>query len=195
MSNLDNLTSKIIEDARNKSEDILNEAKLQETEIINKKKNEAEKLSESILEKAKIEGKSLFDRGISKAELQVRNEKLIAKQTVINRAFDEAINKLNDMKKDEFLAYVKNQIKSLPLNGEQDLIVNAKDKEKITEEFISELNSEIKNATISLSNEDRDINGGFILSKNGIEINCSFEDVINSLRYELENEVANTLFN
>lgn len=195
MSNLDNLTSKIIEDARKKSEDILNEAKLKETEIINKKKNEAEKLSENILEKAKIEGKSLFDRGISKAELQVRNEKLIAKQTVINRAFDEAINKLNDMKKDEFLAYVKNQIKSLPLNGEQDLIVNAKDKEKITEEFINELNSEIKNATISLSNEDRDINGGFILSKNGIEINCSFEDVINSLRYELENEVANTLFN
>ncbi|MGL4730013.1 MAG: V-type ATP synthase subunit E, partial [Clostridium sp.] len=195
MSNLDNLTSKIIEEAKKKAETIMNEAKEKEAQIISKKKSEAEKLSENIIEKANAEGKSIFDRAISKAELKVRNEKLIAKQQVINKVFEAAVKELNNMKDEEFLAYVKNQIKSLPLTGKQSIIVASKDKSKITPEFLNELNGELKDLKVSLSDETREINGGFILSKDGIEINCSFEDIINSLRYDLENEVANMLFN
>lgn len=195
MSNLDNLTSKIIEDAKKNADNIIAEAKEKESQIIEKKKKEAEKSAQNVIEKAKLEGKNLFDRAISKTELKVRNEKLVAKQTVINKVFSEAVKELNAMNKEQFLSYVKDQIKSLPISGEQNIIVASKDKEKITSEFLNELNKELKNVKIILSEETREINGGFILSKDGIEINCSFADVIDSLRYDLENEVANMLFN
>lgn len=193
MSSLDNLTSKILEDANIKAENIIKEAKEKETDIINKKKSAAEKIAENVIEKAKLEGKSLFDRGISKAELKVRNEKLVAKQTVINRVFEEAVKELNNMSNDKFLAYIKKNVKLANVTGDEKIIVSSKDKEKITEEFLKELNDEIK-GNLSLSDECREIGGGFILAKGGIEINFSYKDIISSLRYELENQIAVKLF-
>ncbi len=69
----------------------------------------------------------------------------------------------------------------------------------ITEAFVNEINSELtqkgKLGKLSLSDEIRDFKAGFILEKNGIEINNSFEALISSMKDELEYEVARLLFN
>ena len=54
---------------------------------------------------------------------------------------------------------------------------------------------QVKKGELKLSNETRDIKGGFILEKNGIEVNNTFEALVNSLKEDLEYEVANVLFN
>lgn len=198
MSNLENLTSKIITDANEKAANIINDAKVKEKELIAKKKEEAEKLAKSIIEKANLEGKNLFDRTISKSELKVRNEKLVAKQQVIDKVFNEAIKELNNMSSEDYLNYIKNNLKSIKLQGHEEIIVSENDKDKIGEEFIKELNrtiaKDVEKANIILSKNTRQINGGFILAKSGIEFNYSYDALVNSLRYEIENEVAMMLF-
>lgn len=199
MSNLENLTSKIITDANEKATDIINDAKVKEKELIAKKKDEAEKLAKSIIEKATLEGKNLFDRAVSKSELKVRNEKLVAKQQVIDKVFNEAIKELNNMSSEDYLNYIKNSLKSIKLQGHEEIIVSENDKDKIGEEFIKELNksiaSDVEKANIILSKNTRQINGGFILVRSGIEFNYSYDALVNSLRYEIENQVAMMLFN
>lgn len=198
MSNLENLTSKIIADANEKATGIINDAKVKEKELIAKKKEEAEKLAKSIIEKANLEGKNLFDRAISKSELKVRNEKLVAKQQIIDRAFDEAIKELNNMSSEDYLNYIRNNLKSIKLQGHEEIIVSENDKDKIGEEFIKELNrtiaKDVEAANIILSKKTRQMNGGFILARSGIEFNYSYDALVNSLRYEIENEVAMMLF-
>lgn len=198
MSNLENLTSKIINDAREKAEGILNDAKVKEKELIAKKKDEAEKVAKDIIEKSNLEGKNLFDRAISKNELKVRNEKLVAKQQVIDKVFNEAIKELSNMSSEDYLKYIKNNLKSVKLQGHEEIIVSENDKDKISEEFINELNStiakDVEKANILLSKSTRPISGGFILSRSGIEFNYSYDALVNSLRYEIENEVATMLF-
>ncbi|WP_461613268.1 V-type ATP synthase subunit E [Clostridium sp. Marseille-QA1073] len=198
MSNLENLTSKIITDANEKATGIINDAKVKEKELIAKKKEEAEKLAKSIIEKANLEGKNLFDRAISKSELKVRNEKLFAKQQVIDKVFDEAIKELNNMNSQDYLNYIRNNLKSIKLQGHEEIIVSENDKDKIGEEFIKELNGtiakDVEKANIILSKNTRQMNGGFILARSGIEFNYSYEALVNSLRYEIENEVAMMLF-
>ena len=49
-------------------------------------------------------------------------------------------------------------------------------------------------ANISLSNETGNFKGGFVLEKDGIEINNTFEALVNSLRDDLSLEVARVLF-
>lgn len=198
MSNLENLISKIITDANEKSTGIVNDAKVKEAELIAKKKDEAEKLAKSVIEKAALEGKNLFDRAISKSELKVRNEKLIAKQQVIDKVFNEAIKELNNMSSEDYLNYIKNSLKSIKLQGHEEIIVSENDKDRIGEEFIKELNKsiakDVEKANIILSKNTRQINGGFILARSGIEFNYSYDALVNSLRYEIENEVAMMLF-
>ena len=198
MSNLDNLTSKIIKDAEVKKIEILNEASIKADEIVKKKIEEANKKASSILEKAEIENKTIKERIISKTDLEVRNKKLLAKQQVIEKVFEEAKKRLKSMNSNEFDKFVKNSIMSLNIDGDEEIIINVSDREKLPDKFLVELNKLLiangKLGKLKFNIKNHEIDGGFIISKNGIEINNSFEELVNSLKYELEYEVGKMLF-
>lgn len=199
MSNLDNLTSKIISDAEDKKKEILEEANLKALEIKKKKIEEANKKASSILNKAEVDGKSAKERVISKTELEVRNKKLSAKQGLISKVFDLAVDRLKSMTDGEFESFIKASILSIEVQGDEEIILNEADKNKLSENFLNEINEELKakgiNGNLNFGNALSSIDGGFILNKNGVEINYSFYDLVNSLRYELEYQVGNILFN
>ncbi|HAK44211.1 MAG TPA: V-type ATP synthase subunit E [Clostridium sp.] len=198
MSNLDNLTSKIIKDAEVKKIEILNEASIKADEIVKKKIEEANKKASSILEKAEIESKTIKERIISKTDLEIRNKKLLAKQQVIEKVFEEAKKRLKSMNSNEFDKFVKNSIMSLNIDGDEEIIINVSDREKLPDKFLVELNKLLiangKLGKLKFNVKTHEIDGGFIISKNGIEINNSFEELVNSLKYELEYEVGKILF-
>ena len=76
MSNIGNLTSKILKDAEVKRDNILAVAEEEKAKTLNKKKDEAKILEATMLEKAKSEAETRKERVISSAELKARNEKL-----------------------------------------------------------------------------------------------------------------------
>lgn len=76
MSDVKNLTSKILKDAEERKESILNAANEERAKIIAKKESAAKVEEASMLEKAKIEAKTRQERIVSGAELKARNEKL-----------------------------------------------------------------------------------------------------------------------
>lgn len=188
MSNIENLTSKIIEDSKREAESIVNKAKKEAEELLNSKIRTAENVKEDLLQKAVLEAKSKKDRIISGAELKARNEKLEAKQEVIDRVFKDTVAKLSKMNEEDFINFLKYHISSLDLQGEEELL--------ISKDFKNIINSEVlKGLNIKLSKEDRDIPSGFIIINNGIELNYTFEALVLSLREELEYQVASILFN
>ncbi|KOR25860.1 V-type ATP synthase subunit E [Clostridium sp. FAM 1755] len=199
MSSIDNLTGKILEEAKVKKEEIIKEAKQAEKDILDKKIAEAKIIEKNNIEKSQRESVIRRERILSNAELKVRNEKLKSKQKVIEGVLEKALEKLGQLSKEEYLYYIKERILTLPIDGDEKIIISSKDKLLITEAFVSEINSELskkdKLGKLSLSDEIRDFKAGFILEKNGIEINNSFEALISSMKDELEYEVARLLFN
>ncbi len=198
MSNLDNLTSKIISDAEVKKIEILNEANLKADTIIKHKIEEANKKASSILEKAKVESDTIKERVLSKSQLEARNKKLVAKQQIIDKVFEEAKIRLVNMNAEELEGFIRNSIMNLDLDGDEEIILNNSDIGKLPVEFLENINSELeakgKVGKLTFGERDYKIEGGFIISKNGIEINNSFEDLVNSLKYELEYQVGKILF-
>jgi len=71
-------------------------------------------------------------------------------------------------------------------------------KSKLSADFISKLNKALaaagKKGNVKLSDETRDISGGFILKSQGVEINNSFEAIIRLFRDEIEPKVAEIFF-
>ena len=194
MSNLNNLTSKILNDAEEKKKYILADAEAQKDKIIT---NRAEADKEEIITKANIEAEVKKARIISNAKLSVRNDMLRAKQDVISKVFNEAIEKLQNLSNGDYKYYVISTLDSLELEGTEVIIINEKDKDIFSNEFLEALNKELeskgKKGSITLNMEGK-FNGGFILDRNGIQINNTFEALINSLRGELEFEVNKVLF-
>ena len=199
MSNIGNLTSKILKDAEVKRDNILAVAEEEKAKILNKKKDEAKTLEATMLEKAKSEAQTRKERVISSAELKARNEKLQAKQTVIQEVFEKAVEELCKLGKDDYLAFIKNGVTSLAITGDENLILNAEGQKLVNDDFIKSINNELsskgKAGNLKLSSTVGSFKGGFILEKNGIEINNTFEALVESMKEEMQLEVAKALFN
>lgn len=199
MSNLQHITSKIKQDSEVQRDAILAKANEESKKIIDKKIVLAKKDAADIIEKSKIEAVVRKNRILSNAQLKVRNDKLSAKQEVIEKVFITAKEKLNNISADEFKKFVKSKILTLDIAGDENIIVDSKRKEILDSEFINDLNSNLKSLNkkgeLKLSEVEGNFNGGFIIEKNGIEINNTFDSLVNSLREEMEFEIARVMFN
>lgn len=193
MSNLDNLTSKILKDCEAESEQIIENANAKAYEIMQENINFAEKEKEKILANAKIEAKKTAERIILGKKLEIRDNHLLAKQEVVDRVFDYALKKLNNMSKDEYWKFVCNNLRAMDTDGEE-IIFPSKYNITNIEELNAFLKSKGKKGNLKLYSGDRDMNGGFILIKGGIENNYTFESLIQYYRYELESDIIGSLF-
>ena len=199
MSNINNLTSKILSDAEERKESIIKAANEEKAKIIAKKQSIAELEKSAMIEKAEVEAKTRHERIVSSAELKARNEKLAAKQVVIDSVFEKSVDELCSMSDEEMKNFMKNVIVNSDITGDENIILNEKGKSILDKKLLEEINSELKSngkiGELTISSEVRNFKGGFILEKDGIEINNTFEDLVNSLRDDLEFEVAKVLFN
>lgn len=195
MSNLNNLTSKILKDAEAKKAVILSDAENEKNKILSKKQKEASSVEKTMLEKAEREAASRKERIISGAQLHARNEKLEAKQKVISEVFEISVEELSSCSDDDLKGFIKEVILNTEFEGEQNLILNADGKKVIDDAFVAEINKALDGkAVIKIDENTRDFKGGFILEKNGIEINNTFEALVGSIKDDLSLEVAKMLF-
>jgi len=183
MSNLENLTNKILEDARIEADRIMEESAKINKDIMDSKINEANEKKKKIIEKAAIEAAMIKDRIVSNAELKVRDEKLKIKQEIIDKVFDLSKERLKQLPEDEYIKFLTNNLKSMNLKGSEILIVPEKMKAKV--KAVESLPKVSENETVD---------SGFILKDNDITINFEFDSLVDYLREELESEIAKHLF-
>lgn len=182
MSNLENLTDKILEEAKKKAEKQIKEAQAFSEDAVSRKIREAEEKKAKLLEKAAFDANLLKERMISNAEVNSRNEVLSGKQKVIDMVFAEAKNKLSHLPKDDYIRYIKNTLSTLKLKGTETLLVK------------SEYKDEIKALGLGFEIADETVESGFQIKDEKISLNYNFNDMVDFYRDELVKDVANALF-
>jgi V/A-type H+-transporting ATPase subunit E len=190
---VENITANILSDAKQIAEVSLANAEKSKEEIINKAKYDAEAIRQAAREKVNKDAENLKSRKLSAAELQGRKMMLGAKQDAIKKSFDEALKKLSAMPEDQYIEFLTKEITNVPYS-EGTIILNKKDREKIGEKLVKAVNDKLKAEKFTLSNETVNSQGGFVLKSGAIMINSTYETILNSIKDELTNEVANALF-
>lgn len=183
MSNLENLTQKILDEAKSQASIIDEESKKVNENIINSKIREANEEKKRMINRAVSEASLLKERTISNAELKARNEKLKAKQEVIDRVFDMAKERLKNLSEDKYVSYLKSTLKNLKLEGEEIIIVPKRMKSKV--EGLG-LRPKIS--------DDEVVDSGFLIKGKGTTLNYTFDSLVEHYRDELETEIAQSLF-
>lgn len=198
MPGIESILSHIISDAEEEKQKILAEAKNKAKEIIDAANRKADEIKKDLHERACEKAEDYKRRKISMAELDFKKEILTAKQKFINDAFDNALLFLKNMDRVKYIQYLRNSIIEAVDKGDEQIIVNSNDKNIISLEFLKDinvfLNSRGINANVTLSNETADISGGFIIKSDDVEIDNSFDTLIQNLREDLEMQVAQILF-
>lgn len=198
MAGVENIKGKILQDAELKANEILDKARLQAKEIIEKANQKAASRAKEISQKSVYdinEKKRIIN---SNVELEMRKDILSAKQQSIEEVFDKALERLNNLDKSKYEKVIYDLLMDSAESGEEELVMSESRKGQLSGSFIDKVNKALEKAgkkgNIKLSDETRNISGGFILKSQGVEINNSFESVIRLYRDEIEPKVAEIFF-
>ncbi|MGE5630231.1 MAG: V-type ATP synthase subunit E [Caulobacteraceae bacterium] len=198
MAGVEKIKEKILQDAENKANEILEKARLQAKEIVENGKQKAARKGREISQKALHDANEKKRIINSIVELEMRKDVLAAKQEVIDNVFNVVLQRMNNMEKGRYERVVLNMLLEAVETGDEEIVLSQTAKEKLSPDFITKVNSSLeaagKNGNIKVSEEVRNISGGFVLKSQGIEINNSFEAIIRQHRDEIEPKVAGILF-
>ena len=190
-------------------EKIISDAKIEANKIINNAKNKAKKIREKGVKeardiKSKVLNKTnqeiLFKKGriITEANLEAKKNILFTKQTIIEEAFNRALEKIINLDDKQYCNFIKKIILDSIEKGDETIFISLLDKEKISKDFIKEINYELKakgkKGNLKLSPSYLEIKGGVVIGSNNIRKNSSLELIFKKAREDLEIKISQRFF-
>ncbi len=195
---LKDIIARIEAEARAQGEQIVADAEARASEIVGEGQRKALQQANSIVSDAEKKAQTQAGHILTLARLQGRREVLEAKQEALNEAFQSALERLSQLDDDTYLQLIKQVVSVYAVRGTEEIVVNAHDRQRITQDFLKGLNQELKEqgleGTVGLSSDSVDITGGCILRGEDLEVNASFDAILKTLREDLEPEIAGHLF-
>lgn len=198
MAGIDNLKDRIIIDSQAEADVVLKDSREKAEKVIDDGKIKAKELIEDGKIKAEKEAAAEYERIITKARLDSRNEMISARQEIIDRIFEKAKEHILSMDTAEYNSFIEKLIINNIETGNEEIIFSENDQQKLDTGFLDRLNKKLceqgRNGALKLSTEKRNIGPGFILKNGRVEINCTIELQLKLLRDTIESEIANIIF-
>ena len=181
-----NMIDKILTDAKAEARKITDEAEREAEAVLEAARAKAQKESAALGELAQAEADKAAAKEISSAEMQAKKMILTQKQTILEEVIASAKAKLLSLTEMEYKVIIIGMLDKAEIDKDAEIIFNPKDK--------AAFGSEISEKGYHISNETRDIDGGFIVKKGDIEYNYSFESIISVEKEDIEQIAAEILF-
>lgn len=191
---LEDILKKIDADAKAAAEALVEEGRREADAILAAARERAEAERERFEAMARQRAEEERNRIVTLAKLSARREILSEKQQLIDRVFEDARKRLAAMPTDEYRRFIRSIIKESVETGTEEVVIGEGEK-RIDQAFLDEVSREIGGgAKLTLSDERRRIEGGFILKRGKTETNCALETILRAARERHESEVAAILF-
>ena len=186
MDNGQNIIDKIITDAKTYADAIIEVAQKEADDILSSGKAKVQKEEAELTLLAKAEAEKIAVKEISSAQMQAKKMVLAKKQEIIGEVIEDARKKLLGLTDAEYKVIILGMLENAEVCDSSELIFSAKDKEI--------LGSQLKSAGYKISDETREIEGGFVVKNDDIEYNYSFTSIMTVEKENIEQLTAEILF-
>ena len=197
MTGLEKILKVIKDDATSAAEVVIAEAQREADEITSAAKAECLKKSAEIAAQSELDVKACFSRAESAALLQEKKLILNAKQQIINDVIINAKEALVILPDKEYFEVIVKMIKKHALDQSGQIIFSIKDRKRLPNDFETVIRTALlgkSGASLTISEETGDFDGGFILIYGSVEENCSFDALFFAAREGLQDKVCALLF-
>ncbi len=194
MDGIEKITGRIAADAGREIDEINAEARRQADEILARYEAQAKRESEEILSRGKRNADERVERLASVAQLDARKLELAAKQEMLSKAYDLALEKLVNLPDKDYVTLLADLAVKASSTGKEAVIFSQKDRTRYGKQVVTQANERLKDGHLTMSEQTRPIQGGLILSDGDVEVNCTFETLVRLQRGEMDREVAKVLF-
>ena len=190
MNGLDRIINEITSDAEHNAEKTVSQAKAQAEQIIKRAEEKSAQIMEKATADAELEYKKYIAMAKSTADVDIKRCVLRKKQELITKIIDDARAKLLKLSDTEYFECMEKLLETSVRSGCGELVFSEKDKARVTEKFKSAADK----LGIKISEDTRDIDGGFILVCGDIEENCSVSALFEQKYDRLSDEVNSFMF-
>ncbi len=198
MNGIDRITERIEADAREQAKAVIAEAELKCAEIRKENEKKAQEHYLELIRSGTKECESMANRRKSAAEMDGKKSVLSTKQDCVAKAFETAKDRLANMPEESYIGFLAKLVSDAAVTGSEELVLSAKDREKLGTAVLKKAGDALAakglNAALTLSDDTREMVGGIVLRRDGIEINCSIDALVDMQRGILTADVAAALF-
>lgn len=190
---IEEITSRIVSDAETEAKSIGDEAKEKSGAVLAEARARADKMTGDARARGEEDKAKMLSRRQSVAEIDGRKLILDAKQKLIAECFNRTADRITSMDSEKYVDFLFRTVKSTG-ETEGELILNRRDRASVGEALVKKIAEGIPGSKITLSEEERDIKGGFLLKKGSVYVNGTVEALIDEAKEKLTGEVAVRLF-
>ncbi|MCR3922036.1 MAG: V-type proton ATPase subunit E [Firmicutes bacterium] len=198
MSGAEKLRERILFEANSQAEVVLAEAQQKAAAILAHGQETAAAKKAAVLEDATKQAQERLRRAQTIAELDARKAILSAKENCIEETFEKSIARLQALEPLAYKELLYTMIVAASQTGTEAIIVSQADRVLFTDELLLRINQALlqqgKLGKLTLATESREMQGGFVLREDDVEINSSFNSLLRMQRDQLEPDVAAILF-
>ena len=194
MNGIDKITSQISADTQKEIDELAADAQRQAGEITARYAQQAERECGEILARGRRSAEEREERLGSMAQLECRKLELSAKQEMLAKAYDAALEQLLNLPDQEYTALLADLAVKASSTGREAVILSQKDRTRFGKQVVTQANEKLKDGGLTLSGETRPIQGGLVLSDGDVEVNCTFETLVRLQRGAMDREIAALLF-
>ena len=170
------------------------EARRQADEITARYEAQAKREAEEIAARGRRSAEERQARLASVAQLDARKLELAAKQEMLAKAYDRAMERLTRLPDEEYVGLLAGLAAEASSTGREEVILSQKDRARYGKQVVTQANERLGDGHLTLSVQTRPIRGGLILSDGDVEVNCTFETLVRLLRGEMDRTVVEVLF-
>ena len=195
MDGIEKIIDRISGDAQREVDDVLAKARAEAEKITAQYQAQAKAEADDILARGQKAAVERGERLASVAQLECRKDVLRAKQEVIEEAFQLAMDKLTQLPQEAYVSLLADLAVEASSKGNEKLIFSVADRARVGKAVVVAANEKLGDkGQLTLAQETRPMQGGFILSDGAVEVNCTFETLVRLQRGTLSTQVAGVLF-
>ncbi len=195
MEGINRITDRIHEDVSREIEEIDARADADVAAVKARYAEQAQKERADILAQGRRAAEERVRRLEGAARLEAKKATLAAKQEMISRAFDTALEQLLALPEEAYVALLTKLAVAAVKTGREQVALSQKDRARYGVKMVIQANEQLgERGNLTLSETTRPIKGGLVLLRDRVEINGSFESLVRYQREAMEAQVAQVLF-
>ncbi len=195
---IEELVERILGDARQGSSKAKEEAAGRRAEILKAADTEAEELYWRTFGALKQQAEDDKRQRIALEALDTRKGTLDEKRRLLEQVFARAREELVALPAERYRDLLVGTLVSAAEDGAGEVILSPADRERFGDEVVAAANRALERVGVAgalrLSEETREMSGGFVLRAKDVEVNGSLDSQIASRREELEEKMVPILF-
>ncbi|MEJ5260373.1 MAG: V-type ATP synthase subunit E [Anaerohalosphaeraceae bacterium] len=190
------VTEKILSEARQEAERILDEARRQVQARQEAFERESAAFEQETEQLARRSAEDKQARMLAAARMELRKKILAAKRELLDEVFEKAYQRLNRQEDGAYLELMGRLLMQAVVTGDEEVVVG-RNETRINQDFLKQINKRLGpgyKGNLRLSSERADLDGGFLLRRGKVQVNCSLKVLLEQIRERIEMELAEKLF-